>query len=44
MPHESIYDPNAQPDPLRDWYVNEIWGHRATDDDALFEVMCLQVL
>ena len=43
MPHESIPDPEAPPDPLRDWYVNEIWGRRATDDDALFEVMSLQV-
>ena len=30
-------------DPLREWYTKEIWGKRATDDDALFEVMCLQV-
>ena len=43
MPHESIHDPDAPPDPLRDWYVNEIWGRRASDDDALFEVMSLQV-
>ena len=43
MPHESTPDPNAPPDLLRDWYVNEIWGRRATDDDALFEVMSLQV-
>ena len=26
----------------RDWY-RSIWGKRQTDDDALFEVMCLQV-
>ena len=43
MPHESIPDPDAPPDPLRHWYVNEIWGRRSTDDDALFEVMSLQV-
>jgi DNA-3-methyladenine glycosylase I len=43
MPHESTPDPNAPPDLLREWYVNEIWGRRATDDDALFEVMSLQV-
>lgn len=43
MPHESAPDPNAPPDLLREWYVNEIWGRRATDDDALFEVMSLQV-
>ena len=30
-------------DPLREWYSKEIWGKRASDDDALFEVMCLQV-
>jgi DNA-3-methyladenine glycosylase I len=30
-------------DPLREWYSNEIWGKRATGDDALFEVMSLQV-
>ena len=30
-------------DPLREWYSKEIWGKRATGDDALFEVMCLQV-
>ena len=43
MPHESIPDPEALHDPLREWYVNEIWGRRATDDDGLFEVMSLQV-
>ena len=26
MPHESIPDPEAPPDLLREWYVNEIWG------------------
>ena len=30
-------------DPLREWYSKEIWGQRATGDDALFEVMSLQV-
>ena len=30
-------------DPLREWYSKEIWGKRAADDDALFEVMSLQV-
>ncbi|NQW24656.1 MAG: DNA-3-methyladenine glycosylase I [SAR202 cluster bacterium] len=30
-------------DPLREWYSNEIWGKRATEDDALFEIMSLQV-
>ena len=43
MPHESAHDPNAPPDPMREWYVNTIWGRRATGDDALFEVMSLQV-
>ena len=43
MPHESAPDPAAPPDALRDWYVNRIWGRRQTDDNALFEVMSLQV-
>lgn len=30
-------------DPLREWYSKEIWGKRAIGDDALFEVMSLQV-
>ena len=33
----------ASGDPLREWYSKEIWGKRATGDDALFEVMSLQV-
>ena len=43
MPHEEFHDPLAPPDPLRDWYVNTIWGKRGDDDDLLFEVMSLQV-
>ena len=43
MPHEEFHDPLAPPDPLRDWYVNTIWGKRVDDDDSLFEVMSLQV-
>ena len=43
MPHESIPDPSAAPDPLSDWYRDTIWGRRLDDDDALFEVMSLQV-
>ena len=43
MPHETPHDPSAPPDPLRDWYVNTIWGKRVDDDDTLFEVMSLQV-
>ena len=34
---------STQPDEIREWYSNEIWGKQATDDDALFEVMSLQV-
>ena len=34
---------SMQPDEIKDWYSNEIWGKQATDDDALFEVMSLQV-
>jgi DNA-3-methyladenine glycosylase I len=30
-------------DPFREWYSKEIWGKQAVDDDALFEVMSLQV-
>ena len=33
----------ASGDPLREWYSKEIWGQRAADDDALFEIMSLQV-
>jgi len=43
MPHETPHDPSAPPDPLRDWYVNTIWGKRSDDDNSLFEVMSLQV-
>lgn len=43
MPHESAPDPAAPPDELREWYVQRIWGRRQTDDNALFEVMSLQV-
>lgn len=43
MPHEEFHDPLAPPDPLRDWYVNTIWGKQVDDDDVLFEVMSLQV-
>ena len=30
-------------DPLMEWYATEIWGKRVEDDDALFEIMSLQV-
>lgn len=43
MPHETPHDPSAPYDPLRDWYVNTIWGKRLDDDNSLFEVMSLQV-
>ena len=43
MTHEEPHDPLAPADPLRDWYVNTIWGKRVGDDDTLFEVMSLQV-
>ena len=43
MPHEEPHDPLASADPLLDWYVNTIWGKQVDDDDALFEVMSLQV-
>ncbi len=34
---------STQADTFREWYSTEIWGKRAQDDDALFEVMSLQV-
>ena len=43
MPHEEPYDPNMPSDPIRDWYVNTIWGKQILDDNSLFEVMSLQV-
>ena len=47
MPEETTEDWEAAErvsgDSLREWYSKEIWGKRATDDDALFEVMSLQV-
>ncbi len=43
MPHESVPGPGAADDPMREWYVNTVWGQRAGSDDALFEVMSLQV-
>ena len=42
MPHEELHE-LAQADPLLDWYVNTIWGRRLGEDDALFELMNLQV-
>ena len=33
----------ARGDPLMEWYASEVWGKRVADDDALFEIMCLQV-
>ena len=36
-------DVEGSGDSFREWYVTEIWGKRVDDDDALFEVMCLQV-
>ncbi len=33
----------AQSESFREWYRNDIWGKQARDDDALFEVMSLQV-
>ena len=33
----------ARGDPLVEWYSTEIWGKQADTDDALFEIMSLQV-
>ena len=43
MPHEEPFDPTTPMDPIRDWYVNTIWGKQIYEDNALFEVMSLQV-
>ena len=43
MPHEEPYAPNMPSDPIRDWYVNTVWGKQILDDNSLFEVMSLQV-
>ena len=42
-PDEPTGIPEDADGAARDWYSNEIWGRRLDDDDALFEVMCLQV-
>ena len=34
---------SSEPDPLESWYAKEVWGKRQEDDNALFEVMSLQV-
>ena len=41
-PGESVAG-TPEPDQLREWYSSEIWGQRSQDDDALFEVMSLQI-
>lgn len=41
--HEDPRNRPEIPDPLRDWYVNTIWGKKSNNDNALFEVMSLQV-
>lgn len=33
----------ARGDPAMEWYAKEIWGKRVADDDALFEVMSLEI-
>ena len=47
MPEETAEDWEAAErvsgDRLREWYSKEIWGKRCANDDALFEVMSLQV-
>ena len=45
MSHEDPWEvlERAAGDPLREWYVNTIWGRRQQNDNALFEVMALQV-
>lgn len=46
MPHlglDSEVPAWAQGDPLMEWYAATIWGKRVDDDDALFEIMSLQI-
>ena len=33
----------AAGDPLMEWYAMEVWGRRVEGDDALFEIMNLQI-
>ncbi|MBI2855802.1 MAG: DNA-3-methyladenine glycosylase I [Chloroflexi bacterium] len=33
----------ARGDPLMEWYALEVWGKRVLNDDAMFEVMSLQI-
>ena len=33
----------ARGDPLMEWYATEVWGRKIDDDNALFEIMGLQV-
>ena len=40
---KSNNDQQLSEDRFQEWYSKEIWGNRALDDDALFEVMSLQV-
>ena len=40
---EGVVPQQGQVDPLVEWYRNEVWGQQVEDDDALFEVMSLQV-
>ncbi len=34
---------HALGDPLMEWYATKVWGKRMDDDNALFEIMSLQV-
>ena len=43
MSRETSHDPSAPLDPLGEWYANTVWGKRVDRDNALFEVMSLQV-
>ena len=43
MPHEELYNPHIPTDPIKEWYVNTIWGNQIREDNLLFEVMSLQV-
>ena len=40
---DQVESQRSQDNPLSEWYETEVWGKRASDDNALYEVMSLQV-
>ena len=37
MTHDEAHNPMIPKDPIRDWYVNTIWGRQVYDDNDLFD-------